>query len=175
MPFIRQLEKRNPIGPLLSACSNLFTTDAANNRKFRDSLFKDLLRFVEEGEESFQAVAVQAAAKWSDSAQKVLLRNSIVRRGFRTPSCLWAYVKLRGNSEELFKDYASPEVTLMQIMLLKETEPGRAILYLVERFLSRPEISDELRAASELCTLRLLDSNDSPELLRSFQVSFSKS
>ena len=172
MQFIRQLEKRDPIEPLLCACSNLFTTDAASSRKFHDSLFKDLLRFVEEGEESFQAVAVQAAAKWSDSTQKVLLRNSILRRGFRTPSCMWAYMKLRGNSDELFKEYSSLEVTLMQIMLLKETEPARAIPYLIERFLSEPEISDELRAASELCMLRLLDSNDSPELLRSFRSRF---
>ena len=172
MQFLRQMEKRSPIEPLLSACSNLFTADVANNRKFHDSLFKELLRFVEEGEESFQAVAVQAAAKWSDSAQKVLLRNSILRRGFRTPSCLWAYMRLRGNSDELFKEYGSPEVTLMQIALLKETQPARAIPYLIERFLSRPEISDELRSASELCMLRLLDSNDSPDLLRSFRSRF---
>ncbi len=167
--FIGQLEKRVPIEPLLRACSDLFVADGTNHPKFHDSKFADLLRFIEGGEESYQAIAVQAAIKWSSSAQKVLLRNTILDRGLLTPSCLWAYIRLRGNSDELFRHYSSPELSLMQILLLKEAEPARAITFLVEHFLSRSQTSAELRAASELCVMCLLDSDVSPELLQSFR------
>jgi len=167
--FIGQLEKRVPIEPLLRACSDLFIKDRANHPKFHDSEFADLLRFIDDGEESYRAIAVQAAVKWSGSAQKVLLRNTILHRGLLTPSCLWAYIRLRGNSDELFKHYSSPELNLMQILLLKETGPERAIPFLIDHFLSRAQTSDELRVASELCIMSLLDADTSPEQLRSFR------
>ncbi len=167
--FIGQLEKRVPIESLLRGYSDLFVTEGANHPKFGESQFAKLLRFIDDGEESYQAIAVQAAVKWSGSAQKVLLRNTILNRGLLTPSCLWAYVRLRGNSDELFKHYSSPELSLMQILLLKEIEPARAIPFLIEHFLSRTQVSAELRGAAELCIRCLLDSEASTDLLNSFR------
>ena len=57
----------------------------------------------------------------------------------------------------------------MQILLLKETGPERAIPFLIDNFLSRAQTSDELRVASELCIKCLLDADTSPELLGSFR------
>ncbi|HTY21975.1 MAG TPA: HAMP domain-containing sensor histidine kinase [Desulfomonilaceae bacterium] len=167
--FLKQLEKRVPIEPLLSHFPDLFTRDVSHHPTFSDSGFNDLLHFLAEGEASFQSVAVQAAVKWSNSGQRVFLRNAMIQRGLLTPSCLWAYKKLRGNPEELFKRYASPEITLMQILLLQENEPARAIPFLIEHVLDRTNISNELRIASALCVMRLLDSGVSPELLRSLR------
>jgi len=127
------------------------------------------MAFLEKGEPSFQSVAVQAGAHWSSSSQKVVLRNAILKRGFRTPSCLWAYRQMRGNPEQIMQECASPEMGLMQIMLLKEVEPAAAIPFLIERYVSRNDGQEELRNAARLCVLRLLDSRGTPDLIRSLQ------
>jgi len=127
------------------------------------------MAFLEKGEPSFQSVAAQAGAHWSSSSQKVVLRNAILKRGFRTPSCLWAYKQTRGAPERIMGNCPSPEMALMQIMLLKEAEPAAAIPFLMERYVSRNEAQEELRNAARLCVLRLLDSGGAPNLIRGLQ------
>lgn len=143
----------------------LFERDSTGHGRFSDKAFSELLEFLEQGEASYQNLAVQAGVRWSTVTQRVTLRNAILRRGFVTPACMWAYRQLRGNPEELLKEYSSPDMGFMQIVLLKECDPAVAIPFLVDSFLSRREIQEELKAASRLCILRLLDSGISPELL----------
>jgi signal transduction histidine kinase len=101
-----------------------------------------------------------------------MLRNAITKRGFRTPSCLWAYRQVRGGVEELYGDCFAPDMAFMQILLLKETDPSQSVPFLVEHFLSRSEAPEELRMASQLCILRLLDSGVAPEVVRSLQTRY---
>jgi signal transduction histidine kinase len=61
----------------------------------------------------------------------------------------------------------------MQILLLKETDPARSIPLLIERFVTRRDLPEELRSAARLCILRLLDSSASPDLLRKLQSRYS--
>jgi len=170
---LKQLEKRSPIQTLESKFAPLFRPDAAGQQRFSSESFTQLQQFLEQGEPSFQSVAVQAAVRWSDSSQRVMLRNTILRRGFITSSCLWAYRQTRGNLDELFGDFASAEMAFMQILLLKESDAARAIPFLIERYLSRKDVPEELRAASRLCVLRLLDSGGSPELLKALRTRYS--
>lgn len=167
--LFNDLERRLPLQNVLARHEGLFGKDLANQPRFTDKAFSDLVRFLEEGEPSYQAVAVQAGAKWTDSAQRVTLRNSLLRRGLLTPSCLWAYREVRGNVEVLFTDYLSPEMKLMQIMLLKEVEAARAIPYVIENFLTRRDEAEEIRSVSRLCVLRLLDAGVSPEVVRTLR------
>ncbi len=167
--FLKELEKRPPIETLCSGFPQLFEKDSAGHLKFSDEAFSSLSAFLQTGEASFQNIAVQAGVRWSTSSQKVMLRNTILRRGFITPSCLWAYKQMRGNLEELYKHYPSPEMTFMQIVLFKETDAAQSVPYLIEKFLMGCELSEELRASSRLCVLRLLDSGAPPELLRTLR------
>jgi signal transduction histidine kinase len=169
LDFLKQLEKRAAIQPLLERFRPLFTEAKPKGVVFSEKGFPQLMAFLEKGEPSFQSVAVQAGAHWSSSAQKVLLRNAILQRGFRTPSCLWAYRQMRGNPEQIMQECVSPEMGLMQIMLLKEVEPAVAIPFLIERYVSRNEAQEELRNSARLCVLRLLDSGGTPSLIRSLQ------
>jgi len=171
--FIKELEKRPPIEPLRSKFLDLFETDRSDAPRFTDEAFSSLLELLERGEASFQAVAVQAGVKWSASAQRVMLRNTVLRRGFITPSCLWAYKQLRGNLDELYRDFSSPDMCFMQILLCKETEAEQSVPFLVERFLMRKDVPEELRSASRLCVLRLLDNGVSPKQIRSWQARYS--
>jgi signal transduction histidine kinase len=170
--FLKQLEKRVPIDATIAAHSDLFFRDSANQVKFSDTGFSTLMGFLEKGEASFQGLAVQVGVRWSTSSQKVVLRNTLLRRGFITPSCLWAYRQLRGSTDELFKDLLSPEMEFMRIVLMKEANPAQAVPFLMERFLTRREIPEELRAASRLCILRLLDAGVSPDLIKYFQCRY---
>ena len=170
--FLNELEKRPPMDSLMSRFDNLFHRDSAQSRVFTDEAFSDLLDFLENGDLSYQGLGVQAGVHWSGSSQRVSLRKAIHRRGFLTPSCLWAYRQLRGNADDLFKEYSSPETAFMQVLLLKETAPDRAVPHLIEHFLMRTETPEELRAASRLCILRLLDSGASPELVQSLRVKY---
>lgn len=156
--FFKELEKRPLLDGLLSRFNHLFAEDSSHIPRFSDKAFDALLVFLENGEASFQNVAVQAGVKWSASSQKVMLRNGLLRRGFLTPSCLWAYRQLRGSTDEIYQEFLSPEMGFMQILLLKETEPIQSIPFLIEHFLTRRDVPEELRAASRLCILRLLDS-----------------
>jgi signal transduction histidine kinase len=170
--FIMQLERRTPVENLLSRFRQLFEPDHPHHPQFTDKTFSSLLDFLNKGEASYQNVAVQAAVRWAASSQRVMLRNAIQQRGFLTPSCLWAYRQARGNTEELFRDYPSPEMGFVQVLLLKETDPALSVPFLIERFLTRRDVSEELRAASRLCILRLLDSVVSPDLVRSLQSAY---
>jgi signal transduction histidine kinase len=170
--FLMQLEKRTPVESLLSRFERLFEPSRSHHLHFTDEAFSFLLQFLEKGDASYQNVAVQAAIRWAASSQRVMLRNAIQQRGFLTPSCLWAYRQARGNIDELFRDYPSPEMGFIQILLLKETDPAVSVPFLIERFLTRRDVSEELRATSRLCILRLLDSVVSPELVRSLQSSY---
>jgi signal transduction histidine kinase len=171
--FLKQLERRAPVQTVIPRFGSLFRNDTAGQPRFAEDSFTELLQFLEQGEASYQTVAVQAAARWSDSSQRVMLRNTILRRGFVTPSCLWAYRQARGNADELFADFAAPEMAFMQILVLKETDPARSVPFLIDRFLARREVTEELRAASRLCVLRLLDSGVSPDLMQSLRSRYS--
>jgi signal transduction histidine kinase len=172
--FFKELEKRPALNGLLSRFEHLFDEDPAHHPRFSDKAFDALLAFLENGEASFQNVAVQAGVKWSASSQKVMLRNTIIRRGFLTPSCLWAYRQLRGSTDDICQEFPSPEMGFMQILLLKETEPTHSVPFLIEHFLNRREIPEELRAASRLCILRLLDSGVTPEQLKALKSRYSE-
>lgn len=167
--FIKQMEKRTPLNELISRFSGMFQNTHLNHPRFTEASFHELMNFLEHGEASYQSPAVQAAVKWSDSSQKVLLRNTLSRRGFVSPVCLWAYRQVRGNAEVLFKVYDSPEMAFMQILLLKETDLSSAIPVLIERFLLPKETPEELRNAARLCILRLLDAGVSPDQLKTLQ------
>lgn len=167
--FLKHLEKRAPLDAMLSRFKGMFEKDSAGLPVFSREAFAVLLEFLHKGEPSFQGGAVQAGVRWSSSTQKVTLRNLIQQRGFLTPSCLWAYRELRGHVDELFRECASPEMGFMQIVLLKETDPARGIPFLIEHFLTRHQVPEELRTASRLGILRLLDSGATPALVRSLQ------
>jgi signal transduction histidine kinase len=166
--FLKEIEKRTPIDAI-SPFQNLFEKDTDGHSKFSEKAFSGLLEFLGQGEASYQNLAVQAGVRWSTAMQKVMLRNAIIERGFITPACMWAYRQLRGNPDELLKEYSSADMGFMQIILLKECNPSVAIPFLIERYLSRHDLQEELKAASRLCILRLLDSGISPELLASLR------
>ncbi len=172
--LLKDLEKRPPFANLEMRFQNLFRTDPSGHRIFSDQTFSALADFIEKGEDSFQGVAVQAGVRWASASQRVQLRNALVKRGFLTPSCLWAYRELRGHTDELFREFASSEVAFMQIVLLKEAEPERAVPFLIERCLTRRGVGEELRSASRLCILRLLDACGSPDAVRSLQARYPK-
>jgi signal transduction histidine kinase len=163
--FISELEQRSPVDTLLSRYAPLFQIDN-NNYVFSHKAFDDLLDFIEKGSSSFQHVAAQAGAKWSGTNQKIALRNAIQKRGFVTPSCLWAYRYLRGNPQVLFEEFVPPEMCLMQIVLLKDVEPTKSVPFLIQRFLQRRETPQELKNASSLCLLNVLNSGVSVEQVR---------
>lgn len=172
IPFLQSLDKRSTILDLMSSYYRMFQKDRTGHVTFSDAAFSDLINFIEKGDSTFQHLAVQAGARWSNSAQRVVLRNSIAGRGFLTPSCLWAYRHTRGNPDELYKDYQSPDMCLMQIVLLRDADPTRAVPFLIQRFLNRREASEELRTASRLSILSILDSGISPEQIRSLQARY---
>ncbi len=167
--FLNELEKHSAVDGLVARFSDLFTIDGTRQHKFSDEAFSHLVSFLENGEPSYQSIAVQAGVYWSTSAQRVALRKTIQKRSFLTPSCLWAHRQLRGNVDEFFHNYPSPEMAFMQILLLKETDPDRAVPFLIENFLARTEIPEELRAASRLCVLRLLDTGVAPDLVNALR------
>jgi NtrC-family two-component system sensor histidine kinase KinB len=167
--LFKQLEKRIPVEAALASHADLFQRDASHQIRFCESGFSSLLEFLDKGETSFQGLAIQAGVRWSTSSQKVILRKALLRRGFLTPACLWAYRQMRGSADELFKEVPSPEMEFMRIVLMKEADPAQSVPFLMERFLTRREAPEELRAASRLCVLRLLDSGVSPELIQYFQ------
>lgn len=167
--LVKQLERRAPFDAVQAAHSDLFDREAHPGLVFSEKGFSELLAFIEGGETSYQAVAVQAGVKWASSSQRVKLRNALSRRGLVTPSCLWAYRQLRGHQDLLFQDHTAPEMGFMQIVLLKEADPLHAIPFLIERYLTRKDAVEELRAMAGLCVLRLLDSASSEQLVRSLQ------
>ncbi|MFH0822750.1 MAG: PAS domain-containing protein, partial [Pseudomonadota bacterium] len=166
---MKQLEKRAPLNGLVTDFADLFEQGSAGPLSLTDRAGNALLEYIAGGDASYQSVAVQAGVRWTGVSRRVALRNAIIKRGFLTSACLWGFRQLRGRSEELFHDYPSPEMAYMQVILLKESDPAEAIPFLIERFLTRKEAGEELRAASRLCILRLLDSAGSPQLLRELQ------
>jgi signal transduction histidine kinase len=171
--FITLLEKRPPIESLLSRFRGVFADGDRGEPVLSEESFEDILNFLEHGEVSFQGTMVQVGVKWAQGSQRVRLRNTILKRGFVTPSCLWAYRQLRGNIDRIIRDFGNAEMGFMQILLLKESEPAESVPFLIERFLTNQEVSEEIRALSRLCILRLLDSGVSPELVRSLQARYS--
>lgn len=170
--FFKQIERRLPIDTVLSRFPDLFQKDAAGQVKFSETGFSALTAFLEKGEASYQSIAVQAAIRWSISSQKVLLRNIIQKRGFLTPSCLWAYIQMRGNPEDIFQGFSDPEMSFMQIVMLKEIDPTASVSFLAEKFLSRKDLPEELKAASRLCMLRLLDVGLDPGLIQTLKCRY---
>lgn len=167
--LLKQLEKRVPVEAALASHSDLFQRDSSHQTRFSDTGFSSLMSFLEKGEPSFQGIAIQTGVRWSTTSQKVILRKALLRRGFLTPACLWAYRHMRGSADELFKDVPSAEMEFMRIVLMKEADPALSVPFLVERFLTRRDVPEELRAASRLCVLRLLDDGVSPEMIQYFQ------
>jgi signal transduction histidine kinase len=170
--FIKQLEKRVPLENLFPRFRDLFEPDGCAHATFSAEGFASVLEFVEKGDASYQGIACQAGVRWSSATQRVKLRAAILERGFVTPSCLWAHAQLRGRTEELLRGFSSPEMGLMQIVLLKGADPAMAAPFLLERFLTGKDVSEELRAASRLCLLRLLDAWCAPDEVKRLQVRF---
>jgi len=170
--FLGDLEQRSPVDLLLNRFRTLFQVDRHSNYIFSQQAFAELLGFIEKGSSSFQQLAAQAGAKWSGTNQKIALRNAIRKRGFFTPSCLWAYMYLRGNPQVLFEEFAAPEMCLMQIVLLKDVEANKSIPFLIQRFLQRREMPQELRNASRLCLLNVLNSGVSIEQIRQLRARY---
>lgn len=170
--FLKQLERRTSIESLYVQFKDLFDRNTHDRPTFSRMGFDTLMAFLKEGEPSFQALAVQAGVRWSSAAQRVTLRNRVLERGLLTSSCLWAYRELRGGVDELFHAYTSPEMEFMQILLLQEANPSEAVPFLLDRFITRPDLVEELRTSARLCLLRLLDSFGSPELLRTLQARY---
>ncbi len=172
--LFNMLERRVPIDSIVADCRDLFERDDSGHACFRARGFDDLCSFLENGTSSFQGPAVQAGVRWAKGSQRVRLRNTILQRGFVSPSCLWAHKQLRGNPEEIFKDYPSPEMCFMQIILLRESAPEVSVPFLINRFITNEDIPEELRTLSRVCMLRVLDSGVSPDQLRSFQSRYPK-
>ncbi len=164
-----ELERRESIPRVLTKFVPLFDAKSPPHITFVSEVFKDLLSLIEGKGTAYQNVAVQAAVKWSTSSQRVHLRNAIATRGFLNSSCLWAYKQLRGNPDVLFRDYSSPEMRFMQVLLLKDTDPSLSVPFLIERFLSRREVPDEIRTLSKVCISSILEGGVSPEQIRSFR------
>ncbi len=166
--LFREIERRSRFDSIPKRFANLF--DVGNGVvQFRENAFEQLSGFLKTGDYSFQEVAVQVGVKWASASQKVSLRNSIISRGFITPSCLWAYRQLRGAPEDILVDFESPEMSYMQILLLKEIDPGMSAPFQIEKFVSNKQAPDEIRETSRLCCLRLLDYGMTPALLKSLQ------
>jgi signal transduction histidine kinase/PAS domain-containing protein len=150
----------------------MFDEGGTDRACFTRKSFEALLEFIAEGAPSYWAPAAQAGTRWSSLPQKVALRNAIAARGIVTPSCLWAVRELRGTSAPLYQEYDNPEISLMQILLLREADPARALPFLIERFVTRRDASEELRSSSKLCVMRILDEVGCPDLLRKLQARY---
>lgn len=166
--LFKEIERRSRFDSIPKRFPELFEF-SNGGAHFRDEAFDQLNAYLNSGGYSFQNVAVQVGVRWGSASQKVSLRKSICGRGFITPSCLWAYRQLRGAPEEILKDFESPEMSYMQVLLLKEIDPGISAPFQIEKFIANKLVTDEIRETSRLCCLRLLDFGLSPELLRSLQ------
>ncbi len=164
--FINELEQRPPVASLLEQCRQLFQKDRSGALTFAPDAFSALLNFLMKGAASLQHIAVQAGIKWSNSSQKIELRNAIYRRGFLTPSCLWAYCRARGNQDVLFNEFASPEMSFMQIILLKNVEVTKSVPFLIQRFLNKTNAPVELKTAAKECLLNAFHKGMTPEQVR---------
>ncbi len=164
--FIAELEQRPPITSLLERYHQLFEKDRSGNLVFAPESFSALLGFLVKGASSLQHIAVQAGIKWSSSSQKIVLRNAIYRRGFLTSACLWAYCRARGNQDVLFKEFASPEMSFMQIILLKNVEVTKSVPFLIQRFLNKTNAPLELKTAAKECLLHAFHKGMTPEQIR---------
>ncbi len=149
--------------------SAILAPDSAGQLTFTSKGFEDLLAFLEDGEITFQHVAVQAGLYWANVSQRILLRNTIQGRGFLTPACLWAYIHMRGNPEDIVRSFPTPEMSLMQITLLKEIDPAVSAPFLIDTYLNRKDAQEELRVAARLCLLRILDAGVSPSVMESLK------
>ena len=79
---------------------------------------------------------------------------------------------MRGNPEDIFQGFSDPEMSFMQIVMLKEIDPTASVSFLAEKFLSRKDLPEELKAASRLCMLRLLDVGLDPGLIQTLKCRY---
>ncbi len=163
------LERRPPVEALLSEFSPLFDHADRGHGELSEDGFTALLEFLRAGEPSYQGLAAQMGVRWCKPSQRVALRKQLASRGFLSPSCLWAFRHTRGEEARLFCDYPSPDMAFMQVLLLKEAHAKEAIPFLIEHFVQKNELAEELKGAARLSILRLLDTAGSPTLLRSLQ------
>ena len=166
--LFKEVEKRSRFDLIPKRFPELFDSGRGSSH-FRDEAFDQLNIYLNSGGYSSQNIAVQIGVRWGSAAQKVSLRKTISSRGFITPSCLWAYRQLRGAPEDLLADFESPEMSYMQVLLLKEIDPTISAPFQIEKFIANKTVADEIRETSRLCFLRLLDFGLSPELLRNLQ------
>ena len=166
--LFKEVEKRSRFDSIPKRFPELFEF-GRGSAHFRDEAFDQLNVYLNSGAYSSQNIAVQVGVRWGSASQKVSLRKTICSRGFITPSCLWAYRQLRGAPEDLLTDFESPEMSYMQVLLLKEIDPGISAPFQIEKFIANKMVADEIRETSRLCFLRLLDFGLSPELLRNLQ------
>ncbi len=95
-------------------------------------------------------------------------------RGFLTPTCLWAYRNLRGGHEPFLKSFEAPEMSFMQILLLRHVDPNASVPFLIENFQQKTDTPEELKDLSRLCISTILNNGITPDLLRSLQTRYPK-
>ncbi len=172
--FITSLEKRIKIENVLIKFRILFRSNG-DSFYFSDESFTNLLDIIESGGISEFNIAIQAGVRWASPIQRMSLRKAIYSRGFLSPVSLWAYRTLRGDHEPFLKDFRAPEMSFMQILLLRHIDPGLSIPFLMENFQQKPDTPEELRDLSRLCILSILNNGMTPDLLKSVQTRYPNS
>lgn len=171
--FIMELEKRTRVENVVSKFRKLFywSNDVPC---FSDQAFDKLLDIIESGGRSNLNIAIQAGVRWANSIQRMSLRKAIYSRGFLTPACLWAYRNLRGGHEPFLKSFEAPEMSFMQILLLRHVDPTASVPFLIENFQQKTDTPEELKDLSRLCISTILNNGITPDLLRSLQTRYPK-
>lgn len=169
--FIIELQKRTKIETIISKFSNLFDSNSLS-LCFSNDAFRNLLCLIADGSPAQLNVAIQAGVRWANSVQRMSLRKAICSRGLITPACLWAHKNLRGGFEPLLKRFNEPEMSFMQILLLRHIDPSISVPFLLENFLQQKELPEELKNLSHQCVLTILSNGVTPELLRSIQTRY---
>ncbi|MFH0959760.1 MAG: PAS domain-containing sensor histidine kinase [Pseudomonadota bacterium] len=169
--FIIELQKRTKIESVISEYSDLFDRSSISPC-FSDETLDRLLNLIAECSPTCLNVAIQAGVRWTNSLQRMSLRKAICSRGLITPACLWAHKSLRGSVEPLFKRFDAPEMSFMQILLLRHIDPSVSVPFLLENFLQQKETPEELKNLSHQCVRTILGNGITPDLLRSLQTRF---
>ncbi|MGC8605310.1 MAG: ATP-binding protein, partial [Desulfomonilaceae bacterium] len=65
--------------------------------------------------------------------------------------------------------FKAPEMSFMQILLLRHVDPALSVPFLMENFQQKSDSPEELRDLSSLCIVNILNNGMTPELLRSLR------
>jgi signal transduction histidine kinase len=170
--FIKKLELRRPITSLVEENSDLFRNHTDGRMGMNDAAFESLLQFLDKGEQTLHRIAVQVGVRWAAGPQRIELRKHIAAGGVKDWACLWAMRRLRSGDELLLREYEASDICFMQILLLRELEFQKAAPFIVERFLIKRGVSDDLRSMALLALTRLLDQGVSLEMVRDLQARY---